>query len=270
MHLEPIGSPPENPRPPAPFGPRRVIRLASWTFLVMACQGCDPAAQRASSGSSDEGTSESVLSASRVYGEFNENPIDAAARYQGKTVELEGLVSEIVPLDGGDAAVHLADGGQRIAIATFPRQDDLRGVRVGETMHLRCAFDRYEFKTVWLSFCTRPGAPTAGSGPEDGGNQVPSANLLYREYVADARSAGARYDGNPVELEARRGDVIELSSGGAAVHIADDGKRNAVVAAFRDASAVAGIGPGELFRLRCRVEKFEYLILWLEACEIAQ
>ena len=88
-----------------------------------------------------EESSGSTLSADRLYREFTDNPIDATARYQGNTVALEGLVSQIVQLERGEAAVHLAEGGNRIAIATFPRQDDLRGVHTGDEIQLRCAFD---------------------------------------------------------------------------------------------------------------------------------
>jgi hypothetical protein len=204
-----------------------------------------------------------------MYHEFKDNPVGATARYQGKTVSLEGAVSEIVSLDRGEAAVHLADGGSRIAIATFPRQDEVSGVHVGETIKLRCAFDKFEFNTLWLSFCARSTAQNTGTASGTADSQVPSANLLYREYLANPGSAGAAHDGTIVEIEARRGNVIEASSGGVAVQIADQGKSNALVAAFPVASAVAGVEEGASFRMRCRVEKFEYLILWLEACQIA-
>jgi hypothetical protein len=122
---------------------------------------------------------------------------------------------------------------------------------------------------VWLSFCTPAQPQNLGPGPATGASNVPSANLLYREYVADAKAASAKHDGTIVELEARMGEQIQSSNGGVAIHIAE-GRSNALIATFPDASAVAGIEQGELFRLRCRVEEFKYFILWLEACQIVR
>lgn len=270
MHIEASGSCDDlNLRkshfPACPWAP-----ITCSIVLTVAAIGCSSPSPRESSESAGEGSSASTLSADRLYREFTDNPIDATAKYQGNTVALEGLVSQIVQLERGEAAVHLADGGNRIAIAAFPRQDDLRGVHTGDKIQLRCAFDKYEFETVWLSFCTLAPSQILGSGPAVGPSSVPSANLLYREYVANANAAGAKHDGTIVEMEGRRGDLIQLSSGGVAIHIADGGKSNALVASFTDASAVAGIEQGDLFRLRCRVEEFKYYTLWLEACQIAR
>ncbi|MCA1629365.1 MAG: OB-fold putative lipoprotein [Acidobacteria bacterium] len=270
MHIEPFSLCVNNRNLRKSFFPAcEWIRIACSIVLTVAALSCNSSSPREPSRRAGEGSSVSILSANRLYREFNDNPIDATAKYQGKTVALEGLVGQIIRLEHGEAAVHLADDGNRIAIATFPRQDDLRGVHAGDKIQLQCAFDKYEFKTVWLSFCTLAPPQNIGPEPAIGASNVPSANLLYREYVANAKAASAKHDGTIVEMEARLGDLIQLSSGGVAIHIADGGKRNALVATFPDASAVAGIEQGELFRLRCRVEKFEYFTIWLEACQIA-
>lgn len=250
----------------SPRGRRRPAaawrRIPGSIAAALAAIGCS---SPESSGQPGSGT---TLSAEQLHREFAANPIDAMARYRGNNVAVSGLVGRILPLDRGEAAVHLVDGGTRVAIATFPRQADLAGVATGARIQLQCAFDNYEYQTVWLSFCTLTpsGGPAAAPGP----SRVPSANLLYREYVASSSAAGGRYDGTVLELEGRRGDVIEMGSGGVAVHIADSGKSNAVIAAFADSSEVSGIGPGELFRLRCRVDRFEYHSLWLDSCRIAR
>jgi hypothetical protein len=216
---------------------------------------------------------QSILSANRLYREFRDNPIDAADKYQGKTVAVEGLVGKIIRLDHGEAAVHIPDHSEtavppddanRAIIANFPRQDDLRGFQTGDKIKLQCAFDSYEYNSVWMSFCTL--APPENIGPEPAivASNIPSANLLYREYIANEKAASAKHDGTIVDIEARLGDQIQRDDGGVAIHIADRGNRRALIATFPDASAVAGIEQGELFRVRCRVKKFEYQILWLE------
>lgn len=271
MHIEPSSLCVNNRNLRKSFFPAREwIRIACSIVLTVAALSCNSSSPREPSQRAGEGSSVSMLSANRLYREFNDNPIDATTKYQGKTVALEGLVGQIIRLEYGEAAVHLADDGKRIAIAAFPHQDDLRGISTGDKIQLQCAFDKYEFKTVWLSFCTL--APPQNIGPEPAivASNVPSANLLYREYVANAKAASAKHDGAIVEMEARLADQIQLDNGGVAIHIADGGKRNALVATFPDASAVAGIEQGDLFRLRCRVEKFEYFTIWLEACQIAR
>jgi len=238
------------------------IPIACSLVLTVVALGCNPLSR-------GEGNSVSSLSANRLYSEFNDNPVNATDKYQGKTVALEGLVGKILQLEHGEAAVHIPYGENRIAIiANFPHQDDVRAIHVGDKIQLQCAFDKFEFKTVWMGHCTL--APREAIGPEPVivTSNVPSANLLYREYIANEKAARAQHDGTVVRMEARLGNKIQLDDGGVAVHIADGGNRIALIAPFSDASAVAGIEEGELFRLRCRVEKFEHLTLWLESCQI--
>lgn len=249
------------------FPPRAWIPIACSIVLTVVALGCNPFS-REPSRRADEGTSGSILSANRLYREFNDNPMDATHKYQGKTVAVEGLVGQIKPSDHGDAVVHIPDETPDSIIAEFPRQDDLRGINVGDKIQLQCAFDKYEFKRLWLSFCTL--APRESIGPEPAivASNVPSANLLYREYLANEKAASAKHDGTIVEIEARRGDQIQQDDGSVTIHIADGGNSNALIANFPDSSQVTGIKQGELFRFRCRVEEFDYQKLWLQACQM--
>lgn len=252
MHIEPF---------------REWVPIACSIVLTVASLGCRHLSPGGSSSRVGDSASVTSLSANRLYREFNDNAIDATQKYQGKTVALEGVVGQMIRLDHGNTAVHIPDERPNSIIAVFPRQDDLRGIKVGDKIQLQCAFDKYEFKTVWMSFCVL--APRENIGPEPAivASNVPSANLLYREYVANEKAASAKHDGTIVDIEARRGDQIEREDTGVAIHIADRENSKALIASFSEASAVAGIGQGELFRLRCRVEKFEHQILWLDSCQ---
>jgi hypothetical protein len=56
-----------------------------------------------------------------------------------------------------------------------------------------------------------------------------SANALYREFNKDSNAALRRHAGTTLVLEGRRGTLIELSDGGAAIHIADGFTSRALV-----------------------------------------
>jgi tRNA_anti-like len=249
------------------FLPREWIPITCSIVLTMAAVSCNPFS-REPSRRADKGPSGSILSANRLYSEFNDNPIDATRKYQGKTVALEGVVGQILPLGHGAAAVHIPDEKPSSIIATFPRQDDLRGIQVGDKIQLQCAFDKYADKRVQMSFCTL--APRESIGPEPAivSSNVPSANLLYREYEANEEAARAKHDGTIVEIEARRGDQIQQDDGSVTIHIDEGGNSNALIANFPDSSQVTGIEQGELFRFRCQVEKFDYQKLWLKTCQM--
>lgn len=74
---------------------------------------------------------------------------------------------------------------------------------------------------------------------------LPSANALFREFEDDPINAIDRYVGKAITLEGARGNVILDSDGiSAAVHIPDRGT--------------------------CKMEKFEYLSLWLEDCHLGR
>ena len=110
-----------------------------------------------------------------------------------------------------------------------------------------------------------PGAPSAGdSGP------LLSANALYREFNRDEKGALGRYAGKRLVLEGRRGTLIALSDGGAAIHIADGFTDRALVLVFRDLKQVSGINEGAQFRFTCIVESFDYLYVHLEGCSIVR
>lgn len=253
------------------FSPRKWLPIACSIVLAVVALSCNPLSRREPSPKAGEGASGSIPSANRLYREFKDNPIDATDKYQGKTVALEGLVGKMIRLEHGDAAVHIPyEENSKAIIANFPRQDDLRGLNVGDKIQLQCAFDKYEFNSVWMSFCTLAPRESIGAEPAIVGSNVPSANLLYREYVANEKAASAEHDGTIVEMEGRLGDKIQLDNGSVTIHIAEGGNRIALIANFPDASAVAGIEQGEMFRFRCRVRKFEYRSLWLEACEIVR
>jgi hypothetical protein len=112
------------------------------------------------------------------------------------------------------------------------------------------------------------GRPTTAVSPDAG--PVLSANALYREFNQDEKTALARYAGKTLVLEGRRGTLIELSDGGAAIHIADGFTARALVLVFDSLREVNGISEGEQFRFRCTVESFDYLYVHLEGCSIVR
>ena len=107
-------------------------------------------------------------------------------------------------------------------------------------------------------------APAGDAGP------VSSAVALYREFNQDFRAALNRYAGKTLVLEGRRGTLITLSDGGAAIHIADGFTSRALVLVFADARQVSGIGEGAPFRFRCTVEGFDHLYVQMKDCSIVR
>ncbi len=106
------------------------------------------------------------------------------------------------------------------------------------------------------------GAPAGDAGP------LLSANALYREFIKSESAALARHAGRTLVLEGRRGTLIELSDGGAAIHIADGFTSRALVLFFNDLRQVRGISEGQQFRFQCRVDSFDYLYVHLENCSL--
>ena len=86
----------------------------------------------------------------------------------------------------------------------------------------------------------------------------------------DFRAALNRYAGKTLVLEGRRGTLITLSDGGAAIHIADGFTSRALVLVFADARQVSGIGEGAQFRFRCTVEGFDHLYVQMKDCSIVR
>jgi len=117
---------------------------------------------------------------------------------------------------------------------------------------------------------TRDGRPAPPTQPPGAGEPLSSAVALYREFNKDEKAALNRYAGRPLVLEGRRGDLIQLSDGGAAIHIADGFTSRALVLVFRDQREVSGIGEGTQFRFRCTVESFDYLYVHMKDCSIVR
>jgi hypothetical protein len=106
--------------------------------------------------------------------------------------------------------------------------------------------------------------PTSDSGP------LSSAVALYREFNQDFRAALKRYAGKTLVLEGRRGTLITLSDGGAAIHIADGFTSRALVLVFEDAREASGISEGAQFRFTCTVEGFDYQYVQMKNCSIVR
>ncbi|MCW5632392.1 MAG: hypothetical protein KIT17_03580 [Rubrivivax sp.] len=119
---------------------------------------------------------------------------------------------------------------------------------------------------------TRNGKPRPAASAAAPGEAGPllSAVALYREFKQDERSALARHQGKTLVLEGRRGSLIALSDGGAAVHVPDGFQSRALVLYFRDFKQVSGIAEGAQFRFRCRVLDFAYQYVQLEDCSIVR
>jgi hypothetical protein len=113
----------------------------------------------------------------------------------------------------------------------------------------------------------KPATTTPSAG--DAGPLL-SANALYREFNQDSKAALGRYAGKTLVLEGRRGTLIPLSDGGAAIHIADGFTSRALVLVFGDLRDVTGISEGAPFRFTCTVESFDYLYVHMEDCSIVR
>jgi hypothetical protein len=114
------------------------------------------------------------------------------------------------------------------------------------------------------------GKPATATPPAGDSGPVLSANALYREFKQDATAALGRYAGKTLVLEGRRGTLIPLSDGGAAIHIADGFTSRALVLVFAHLEEVNGISEGEQFRFRCTVESFDYLYVHMKDCSIVR
>lgn len=122
---------------------------------------------------------------------------------------------------------------------------------------------------LWRDGKNKGATTTAAQGASAPGPPL-SANLLYREFTKDSKAALARYAGRTVVLEGRRGTFIELTGGGAAIHIADGFTSRALVLIFPNLREVSGLSEGEQFRFTCTVESFDYLYVHLQECSIVR
>ena len=126
--------------------------------------------------------------------------------------------------------------------------------------------------TLYRARLTRDGKrkPSTVAAPPGGAGPLLSAVVLYREFKQDEAAALKRHAGTTLVLEGRRGELISLSDGGAAIHIADGFTSRALVLVFENATQVSGIGEGETFRFRCTVESFDYQYLHMKDCSIVR
>ena len=124
---------------------------------------------------------------------------------------------------------------------------------------------------LWRARMTRDGKPkpAAASAPADSGPLL-SAVVLYREFWNNENAALARYRGKTLVLEGRRGTLIALSNGGAAVHIPDGFQPRALVLEFPVLSEVSGIAEGTRFSFRCTVKDFEYQYVQMDGCSVVR
>jgi hypothetical protein len=114
----------------------------------------------------------------------------------------------------------------------------------------------------------RKPATAAGPAPDEG--PLLSANKLYREFKQDSKTALERHGGKTFELDGRRGTLISLSAGGAAIHIADGFTSRALVLYFQDLKEVSDIGEGAQFRFRCTLSNYDYQYVQMENCSIVR
>jgi hypothetical protein len=112
--------------------------------------------------------------------------------------------------------------------------------------------------------------PTARSSPAPDEGPLLSANALYREFDRDSSAALKRHGGKTLVLEGRRGALVPLSGGGAAIHVPDSHTARALVLVFADVKQVNGIGEGVQFRFRCTVAHFDYQYVYMENCAIVR
>ena len=114
------------------------------------------------------------------------------------------------------------------------------------------------------------GKPATATPPARDAGPLLSANALYREFNQDFKSALGRYAGKTLVLEGRRGTLIPLSDGGAAIHIADGFTSRALVLVFDNLRDVSGLSEGAQFRFACTVESFDYQYVHMEDCSIVR
>ena len=141
-----------------------VVALVAWrggfSLGSSSDQAANPSGQTTSLDPTDPPAvtqaSADIMSANAIYREFQDNAVDATNRYEGRSVNLEGLRGDLVLIsDGVQAAVHIADRAKPNAlILTFPDRNLVRGIERGERFRFRCTVDKYEFGIVWMDDCS--------------------------------------------------------------------------------------------------------------------
>ncbi len=211
--------------------------------------------------------SHALPSANTLFREFEDDPINASDRYVGKAITLEGARGKVILLsDGNSAAVHIPDRNRPNAlILSFPDRNELAGVKKGQMFRFTCTVTKFEYGHVWLDDCAVANS-AGGEAP-----RVLSANALYRTFEEHEADAVHRYAGKFVTLEGLRGNLILRDDGkGAAVHISDRHISNALILSFPDRNELSEVKRGQRFVFTCKVDKFEYLSLWLEDCHLGR
>jgi hypothetical protein len=128
-----------------------------------------------------------------------------------------------------------------------------------------------EDAVLYRARMTRDGKPrpVAASAAPDEGPPL-SAVALYREFKKDENAALTRHSGKTLELEGRRGTLIALSDGGAAIHVPDGFQPRALVLYFRDLKEASGIGERAQFRFRCTLKNFDYQYVQMDDCSLVR
>ena len=124
-------------------------------------------------------------------------------------------------------------------------------------------------QVLYRARMTRDGKIKPPTAPGSEG-PVLSAVELYRAFKQDEATALARYRGQTLELEGLRGALIELSNGGAAIHVPDGFTARALVLTFADLNEVRDIAEGAKFRFRCTVASFDYQYVHMQDCSIVR
>jgi hypothetical protein len=117
---------------------------------------------------------------------------------------------------------------------------------------------------------TRDGKGKPATTTPGDGEPLPSAVALYREFQKDSAATLKRYTGRTMVLEGRRGTLIPLSDGAAAIHVPDGFQPRALVLIFGSLKEVSGISEGALFRFRCTVDSFDYQYVHLNGCSVVR
>jgi hypothetical protein len=116
---------------------------------------------------------------------------------------------------------------------------------------------------------TRDGKPRpAAPGPDQG--PLLSAPALYREFLKDEQATLARNKGRTLVLEGRRGTLIQMSGGAAAIHVPDGYQPRALVLIFPNQNEVSGISEGATFRFRCTFDDWAYQYVHLNNCSVVR
>ncbi|MCC6336770.1 MAG: hypothetical protein IT380_22610 [Myxococcales bacterium] len=101
--------------------------------------------------------SEPVPSAAALYREFKKDPDGASKRHAGKTLVLEGLRGNLIPMSDGGAAIHVPDGTQpRALVLVFNELAAVKELPVGALFRFQCTVEHFDYQYVYLTGCVLP------------------------------------------------------------------------------------------------------------------